>query len=92
LVNLVPYALRDGFVAMSAEQPPAADDEAGLTGLPPPVRTDGGGLPLQNVFYAIEWWVFGLAAIAFWVSAVRRRDDDPVTPLPAPAGTYSTRS
>jgi hypothetical protein len=74
LVNLVPYALRDGFVAMTAEDPPGATD-AGLTSLPAPVRLEGGGLPFQNVLYAIEWWVFGLAAIVLWISAMRRDVD-----------------
>ena len=90
LVNLVPYALRDGFVAMSGEDPPA-DGTDELTELPAPVRIEGGGLPLQNVFYAVEWWVFGLAAVALWVSAVRR-DAAAITPPPEAAGTYSARS
>jgi cytochrome oxidase assembly protein ShyY1 len=91
LVNLVPYALRDGFVAATSEDPSAPGTGAGLIDLPPPVRIEGGGLPLQNVFYAIEWWVFGLAAVVLWGSAVRRRND-PIRPARSAAGTYSTRS
>ena len=73
LVNLVPYALRGGFVAATAQTPPTGTAVA-LVEIPAPQRIEGGRLPLQNVFYAIEWWVFGLAAVALWVSAVRRRE------------------
>lgn len=83
LINLVPYALRDGFLAMAAEDPPGATD-AGLTSLPAPVRLEGGGLSFQNVVYAIQWWVFGLAAIVLWTSAIRR-DDDRLMPVRVPA-------
>ena len=73
LVNLVPYALRGGFVAATAQTPPTGT-VAALVEIPAPRRIEGGRLPLQNVFYAIEWWVFALAAMALWVSAVRRRE------------------
>ncbi len=90
LVNLVPYALRDGFVGVTSEDPPPPGTN-GLIELPAPVRIEGGGLPLQNVFYAAEWWIFGLAAIALWVSAMRR-EDDPLTTIQAPADQYTARS
>ena len=74
LVNLMPYDLYDGVVTLQTQD---AASELALP--PPPVLLSGGNWPLQNLFYAIEWWVFGLAAVALWVSAVRRK------PAPAPA-------
>lgn len=85
LVNLVPYALRGGFVAASGELPDAGT-EARLVALPAPLRIEGSRLPLQNVFYAVEWWVFGLAGVALWISAVRRREQ-----LLPPAGLQPDR-
>jgi cytochrome oxidase assembly protein ShyY1 len=90
LINLVPYALRDGIIGLSTEDPPAVS-AGNLTKLPAPVRIEGGGLPLQNVFYAAEWWVFGVGAIALWISAVRR-DDDTIIAVVPPADRYSARS
>lgn len=69
LVNIVPYELYDAVVTNSSPQSSA---QTQLRQLPPPVSESGGDWPLQNVFYAVEWWVFGLAAVALWVSAVRR--------------------
>jgi len=69
LLNLAPYPIYDAVVTRTAESPAPREPLAALT-------THGavdGSWPLQNVFYAIEWWVFGLAAVALWVSAVRRR-------------------
>lgn len=68
LVNLVPYELYDGVVTLQT-----LDAASELALPPPPVLLSGGNWPLQNVFYALEWWIFGLAAVALWVSAVRRR-------------------
>lgn len=69
LVNLVPYELYDAVLTRAAQGPTAATE---LRPLPPPVPATGGSWSLQNLFYAVEWWVFGLAAVALWVSAVRR--------------------
>lgn len=90
LVNELPYELRDGYVARIADEPAdetggtATAGAPGLVTLAPPQELEGGRWPLQNLFYAAEWWIFGLVAVAFWVSAVRRRD--PVSPSGAPVG------
>ncbi len=71
-------------------QPAAA--EGGPAPLPRPVLEGGTDVNLQNFFYALQWWVFGLFAAALWVRLVRdemsggarashhqaRGDDDPV--------------
>lgn len=70
LVNVVPYDLYDAVVTSSSQLSPAPPQ---LRPLPPPIAESSGDWPLQNIFYAVEWWVFGLAALALWVSAVRRK-------------------
>jgi cytochrome oxidase assembly protein ShyY1 len=66
LANLVDHPLYDGFVRA------AADPASGLQAEPPPDRLTGGTWPVRNIAYAIQWWFFGLAALAFWVAVVRR--------------------
>src|SRR5690606_18643358 len=51
------------------EQPPAAD--GGPAQLPRPTIEGGTGLNLQNLFYALQWWVFGGFAVLLWVRLVR---------------------
>lgn len=50
-------------------QPSAA--EGGPAPLPRPVLEGGTDVNLQNFFYALQWWVFGLFAVALWVRLVR---------------------
>jgi cytochrome oxidase assembly protein ShyY1 len=50
-------------------QPSAAEGGAAL--LPRPVLEGGSDVNLQNFFYALQWWVFGLFAVALWVRLVR---------------------
>lgn len=53
----------------SPEQAPAA--AGGPAPLPRPVLEGGADVNLQNFFYALQWWVFGLFAVALWVRLVR---------------------
>ncbi len=53
----------------SPEQVPA--DAGGPAPLPRPVLEGGTDVNLQNFFYALQWWVFGLFAVALWVRLVR---------------------
>ncbi len=94
LVNRWGGPIYTGYVVLTSsdpEQVPPA--EGGPAPLPRPVIEGGSGVNLQNVFYALQWWVFGLFAVALWVRLVRdemaggrpagprRRDtgsDDPV--------------
>jgi cytochrome oxidase assembly protein ShyY1 len=77
LANVVTHPLYDAYVGL-LEQSPAPS--VALAREPGPEVTVRGDWPLQNVFYAIEWWVFGLAAVAFWVATVRRRAAEPDRP------------
>lgn len=46
-------------------------DTADISGLPRPTIEGGDGVNMQNFFYALQWWVFGLFAFALWVRLVR---------------------
>ncbi len=43
---------------------------AGVDRLPPPTLP-GGGLNLQNLAYALQWWIFGGFAVLLWSRLVR---------------------
>lgn len=73
LVNALPYAVADGHVLRLASQPA---DAAGLTVVPAPATRTGGTWPVQNLFYAVEWWVFGGAAVWWWVVILRHEAAD----------------
>ena len=47
-----------------------------LEEFPPPDPPQGIVWNFRNLSYAAQWWVFGLAAIVFWVSLMRRELDD----------------
>lgn len=55
--------VRDGFVMLSSEQP-----AGGLTpqSVPPTIQTGDVPFPLQNFFYAFQWWIFGGFAVALY--------------------------
>ena len=56
----------------------APDDAAGvLHAMTPPALAEDTGMNVQNLFYAVEWIVFGGFALALWVRMVRDqvRDD-----------------
>lgn len=82
LVNLLPYQLYDTVLTRTTEVPAPTEQ---LTPVPAPSSGGGGDWPLQNLFYAVEWWAFGLAAVAMWLSAVRRREPAPRAAATSPA-------
>nr|BFF18892.1 hypothetical protein GCM10025730_24130 [Promicromonospora thailandica] len=42
-----------------------------MVALPRPTIDGGTGANLQNIFYALQWWVFGGFAVLLWVRLVR---------------------
>ena len=69
LIQRLPYDIYDGYVVLTAQSPAAnptpATVEAPLRAAP------RSSFPLQNVAYAIQWWIFGLFAVAFWWRMLR---------------------
>jgi cytochrome oxidase assembly protein ShyY1 len=56
----------DGYVVMTSSEPAQVPaDAGGPIPLPRPVAEGGTGLNLQSAFYALEWSVFALFALAF---------------------------
>lgn len=56
---------RAGFIMMTSQVP--ADTEHGLQPVSPTVQTGDVPFPLQNFFYAFQWWIFAMFAIAVYV-------------------------
>ncbi len=73
-----PRELYDGFLELR-EQVPAPAPAPELVTSEPQFASGGAGR-WQNLSYVGQWWVFGLAAIGFWLafvrSAVRRRREE----------------
>jgi cytochrome oxidase assembly protein ShyY1 len=57
------------LISSDPAQPSAA--EGGPAQLPRPMIEGGTGLNLQNLFYALQWWVFGGFAVLLWIRLVR---------------------
>ncbi|QIK82798.1 SURF1 family protein [Sanguibacter sp. HDW7] len=57
-----------GYLVVSATAPA---DAPALTLLPRPTVQGGEGVNMQNLFYALQWWIFGLFAVGLWVQMVR---------------------
>ena len=74
--------------------------DGGPAQLPRPTIEGGTGLNLQNLFYALQWWVFGGFAVLLWVRLVRdeaaggkrraRGEDAGIAGLPGPADADAT--
>nr|WP_297426850.1 SURF1 family protein [uncultured Actinotalea sp.] len=64
LVNLWGGPLYTGYLVVSDPL------DAGVERLPPPT-IPGGGLNLQNLAYALQWWIFGGFAVLLWSRLVR---------------------
>lgn len=67
LVNRWEGPIYSGYLVL-AEIEPAQDPAIGL--LPPPTAP-GGGLNVQNLAYALQWWIFGGFAVFVWARLVR---------------------
>ncbi|MGP7959815.1 SURF1 family protein [Sanguibacter sp. A247] len=57
-----------GYLVASAATPA---DSAAFTSVPRPTIQGGDGINVQNLFYALQWWIFGLFAVGLWVQMVR---------------------
>jgi cytochrome oxidase assembly protein ShyY1 len=66
LVNRWPYPLITGFVVQQTQTP-----ATGPTPTPVPAPTMDDGLDLQNLSYAVQWWVFAGLGLFFWWRLVR---------------------
>jgi cytochrome oxidase assembly protein ShyY1 len=81
LVNRWGGPIYSGYVVLADVEPA----QSGVALLPPPTA-QGGGANLQNLAYALQWWIFGAFAVLFWVRLVRDAARDAVT---ADAGATS---
>jgi cytochrome oxidase assembly protein ShyY1 len=66
LVNRWPYPLITGFVVQQTQTP-----ATGPVPAPVPAPTIDPGLDLQNLSYAIQWWLFAGLGLFFWWRVVR---------------------
>ncbi|WP_407318899.1 SURF1 family protein [Isoptericola halotolerans] len=72
LANTWPGPIYTAYVVLTDSTPPQASAaEGGPALLPRPELEGGSDVDLQNFFYALQWWVFGLFAVALWVRLVR---------------------
>lgn len=56
--------LLDGYVVMQSQSPMGSDSPESV---PPTISTSDVAFPLQNFFYAIQWWIFALFAVTIYV-------------------------
>lgn len=70
LVNRWGGPIWTGYVLLEKSDPQQQSPEAGLKVLPLPID-EHAGLNLQNVAYALEWWIFGAFFTMLWIRAVR---------------------
>lgn len=66
LVNRWGGPIYSGYVVVSDVEPPQSD----ISLLPPPTA-QGTGANLQNLAYALQWWIFGAFAVLLWLRMVR---------------------
>lgn len=79
LVQLWPYPLYTGFVVLTGQDP----GTSGPALQPVSVTQSSGGLDLQNLSYALQWFLFaGLGFVGWW----RLVRDDHLGRLPGPRG------
>ncbi|WP_017601215.1 SURF1 family protein [Nocardiopsis lucentensis] len=68
LVNEWDYRLYEGYVALPEDDPATAS----LRPVPPPEPPTEITVNWRSLGYAVQWAMFGVSAIAFWVVRVRR--------------------
>ena len=85
LVNAWGGPIYSGYLVRTDLEPPQ-DDALAL--LPAPT-VPGGGLNLQNLAYALQWWIFGGFALALWVRLVRDETRDRAQDATAPGGSVA---
>ena len=56
--------LLDGYIVMQSQSPIVENSPESV---PPTISTAEVAFPLQNFFYAIQWWVFALFAITIYI-------------------------
>jgi cytochrome oxidase assembly protein ShyY1 len=66
LVKLWPDPLITGFVVQQSQSP-----ATGPAPVPTPPPTIDAGLDLQNLSYAVQWWLFAGLGLVFWWRLVR---------------------
>ncbi len=66
LANLWGPPIYGGYLRLVTSEPPQAPEL-----IPVPAPTPAGGLNLQNLAYAAQWWIFGGFAVLLWVRLVR---------------------
>ncbi|MCF2529170.1 SURF1 family protein [Yinghuangia soli] len=80
LVNLMPYRLYTGYLALTAQDPAdAASGAAALAPVPPAKAQSGGGISgraWQNLGYTAQWFVFAGASVFLWWRVVRREIEE----------------
>jgi cytochrome oxidase assembly protein ShyY1 len=98
LTGAFPYRLLDGYVLLARTDPALADSPAVV---PTPVMTRDSGGGLYHLAYAVQWWLFALAVLYFWVKLVREdltpseervyQRETPASPTPEPTVPASAR-
>ncbi len=83
LLDALPYSadeLYDGFVVLREQRPP----DSGLLRVTPEEHTAPSGEVgrWRNLAYGLQWWLFGGAAVAFWVAVLRRAAREQAPPPP----------
>ncbi len=88
LVNVWTGPIYSGYLVASDVAPAQAGPIELLT---PPTAPGGGGLNLQNLAYALQWWIFGGFAVLLWGRMVRDETQDRLAPPVVPAEGGSPR-
>lgn len=72
LVNSWGGPTYSGYLVLSVQ----GDDWEGDLSLMPRPTIEGGGLNIQNLAYAVQWWIFGFFAVFLWVRMIRDAQAD----------------
>ena len=77
LVNLWRGPIYSGYLVLSQVTPA---QQGAITALDPPTTPSSGGLNIQSLSYAVQWWVFGAFALLLWLRMVRDETQDRLAP------------